>query len=319
MTSYPAKQTLSLDEWLSVLKSDYLESFIRNGGAAVKVAACPDMARSHLTTALLSAAAEFGFLTARVDAGTSKIHLIDKLFNDIARQIDWHALAGEFLTAELLGIGYSLPENGVSVEALAAANSTDINLVRQETRKILTREVYRDRALNKEFRLGMGQLCRSLLEPDDPNAGAAENICRWLTGDLQRITALKPQFIYSRVNRHTARGILSSSTAWIRKSRRPGLFVAIDMSRYAVARPPDDGGLRYSKLAALDQYEVLRQFIDSTDEMAGCLMVFLAGPEFVEDEQRGYRAYEALRLRLTDDVFDRRRPNPLAPMVRIEG
>jgi hypothetical protein len=29
------------------------------------------------------------------------------------------------------------------------------------------------------------------------------------------------------------------------------------------------------------------------------------------------RAYNALHLRLTDDVRDRRRANPLAPMVRI--
>jgi hypothetical protein len=29
------------------------------------------------------------------------------------------------------------------------------------------------------------------------------------------------------------------------------------------------------------------------------------------------RGYNALNFRLTDDVRDRRRPNPLAPMVRI--
>jgi hypothetical protein len=64
-------------------------------------------------------------------------------------------------------------------------------------------------------------------------------------------------------------------------------------------------------------WETLRQFVDGTDDMTGGLLVFLVGRDFVTDDARGLQAYPALHLRLTDDVRDRRRANPLAAMVRI--
>jgi hypothetical protein len=64
-------------------------------------------------------------------------------------------------------------------------------------------------------------------------------------------------------------------------------------------------------------WETLRQFVDGTDDLTGGLFVFLVGREFLEDDERGMRGYNALHLRLTDDVRDRRRPNPLAAMVRL--
>jgi hypothetical protein len=75
-------------------------------------------------------------------------------------------------------------------------------------------------------------------------------------------------------------------------------------------RPP-------TQAAVMDTYELMRQCIDGTDEMSGIAVCFMAGPELVQDEKRGMRAYAALEQRLTDDVRDRRRSNPLAPMVRI--
>jgi hypothetical protein len=111
--------------------------------------------------------------------------------------------------------------------------------------------------------------------------------------------------------------MILSTAAFVRKAGGQGLAVVADISRYALARPIDDGRNRYSKSAALDMWETLRQFIDGTDDLSGGLFVFLVGPEFVENDERGLRGYNALHLRLTDDVRDRRRANPLAPMVRV--
>ena len=43
----------------------------------------------------------------------------------------------------------------------------------------------------------------------------------------------------------------------------------------------------------------------------------LAPPEFLEDEKRGLLRYEALRLRVWDEVRDRRQPNPLSSLIRL--
>jgi hypothetical protein len=78
-----------------------------------------------------------------------------------------------------------------------------------------------------------------------------------------------------------------------------------------------DGTLYYSSAATLDTYEVLRQFIDGTDELAYCLLVVAAAPSFLQDERRGIHRYDALRLRISDEVHDRRRVNPLASLIRL--
>jgi hypothetical protein len=89
-----------------------------------------------------------------------------------------------------------------------------------------------------------------------------------------------------------------------------------------VERRPPAGlqeGLYYTKMAVLDAYEVLRQLVDATDDLSSTLVVVSAGPEFVADEVRGLVAYTALRLRLADEVRDRRRVNPFASLVRLEA
>jgi hypothetical protein len=71
----------------------------------------------------------------------------------------------------------------------------------------------------------------------------------------------------------------------------------------------------------LDAYEVLRQFIDGTDRLKGCLIVVFAAPEFlvVEPGSRGLGAYDALRLRVYDEVRDSRLANPMGAMVRLSA
>ena len=91
----------------------------------------------------------------------------------------------------------------------------------------------------------------------------------WLRGELRTITALRPALIYSRIGRHNARSMLASAAALLAAQHRP-LVVYLDLARLAEARrPPAQArtGLYYSKAAVLDAYEVLRQFIDATDEL----------------------------------------------------
>jgi hypothetical protein len=197
------------------------------------------------------------------------------------------------------------------------ASGQDVTIVRQDVRLALTRHLMRDRGLSRQFRLGVLALCKALTEPDELRTELAAHVRLWLRGELPRIGPLRDAFIHQKIDRHSARTMILSTAAFVRKAGREGLVVAVDVSRYALSRPLDDGRNRYSKSAALDMWETLRQFIDGTDDLSGGLFVFVVGRAFVEDDQRGLRGYNALHLRLTDDVRDRRRPNPLAPMVRI--
>jgi hypothetical protein len=310
---------LPADAWLGSLRTEYLDRFVREGGAAIKVAVVPSAATSEaLTRSLLRDARNAGFMVADVDAASCKVHLLHSLFHEVARQVDWHELARQFVRRLVLGSGLAVPEDGaLDVGAVARTSEQDATIVRQDVRLALTRELMRDRGLSRQFRLGMLALCKAILEPDELRVELAAHVRLWLRGELPRVGPLRDAFIYQRVDRHTARTMIVSTAAFVRKAGREGLVVAVDVSRYALQRPLDDGRNRYSKSAALDMWETLRQFIDATDDLNGGLFVFVVGREFVEDDQRGLRGYNALHLRLTDDVRDRRRANPLAAMVRI--
>ena len=95
----------------------------------------------------------------------------------------------------------------------------------------------------------------------------------------------------------------------------------LDISRYLQDRRPiePDGTFYYSKAAVLDCYEVLRQFIDGTDESRYLFMLVFAPAQFLnpDDRKRGINAYDALRLRILDEVYDQVRANPLSSLVRI--
>jgi hypothetical protein len=311
---------LPVDTWLGSLRTEYLDGFVRDGGAAVKVAVVPSAAAADaLARSLLHDARERGFVGAGVDGASCRAHLLHDLFHEMARQIEWDGLARDFVRRLMLAAGLAQPPDGaLDVETVARASGQDVAIVMQDVRLALTKHLMRDRGLSRQFRLGVLALCKAILEPDELRVELAAHVRLWLRGELPRVGPLRDAFIHQRIDRHSARTMILSTTAFVRKAGRAGLVLVVDVSRYALARPLDDGRNRYSKAAALDMWETLRQFVDGTDELSGGLLVFVAGPEFVEDEQRGLRGYNALHLRLTDDVRDRRRPNPLAPMVRLE-
>lgn len=93
----------------------------------------------------------------------------------------------------------------------------------------------------------------------------------------------------------------------------------MDIARVAATENRRNGTVYYSKAAMFDAYEVLRQFIDATDEMKGLLMLLVPDVEFLDQDSmgRGLGAYEALKFRVFDEVRDQRLVNPMASLVRI--
>ena len=64
---------------------------------------------------------------------------------------------------------------------------------------------------------------------------------------------------------------------------------------------------------------MLRQLVDATDDLASTLVTVSAPGDFLADPARGLETYDALRLRVADEVRDRRRINPYAALVRLEA
>jgi len=307
------------EAWLEVVRQEYLAGFVRPGGSTLKVVIPKEPAdREIVARGLQALAQDEGFVFASVDAVTTKVHLIERLFHAIAAQIPWKALANRFVRS-LLEQEYRLPGEGepLTIERLAALNERDEAVLGNDVKKLLEKALMRDFRMCQEFRFAVIEMCLEALQQgrltDDGIIGD------WLRGELRLISALKPCLIFQKVVRHNARHILLSLAHWIRLAGKQGLVLTINVGRYLLDKRPKEpeGSNYYSRAATLEAYEVLRQLIDGTDDTEGCFVVVLAPADFLTNERRGLGAYEALRFRVEDEVWDQRMPNPLATLVRI--
>jgi hypothetical protein len=312
---------------LEVVRAEYLAAFVPEGGAAVKFVV-PTTTRDafEVSDGLRVAAEELGLQFIKVDGTETKLHLADRLFGAVARQVDWDALAATFVRQLLTQRGLRLPppesqaNHPLDIAVIAGLNDATEPLLRADLRRAVENEIFRDYAMTQGFRLAMIRLCLAQLDPDeDPALRAA--ILEWLRGELRLVSSVKRALIFQKVGRHTGLDMLLSLLHWLRRAARRGSLIVLDISRYgqAVRRPDREDGLYYSTPATLDLYELLRQLIDAIDGLESCFVAVLAGTEFLLDDRRGLRSYQALYFRVADDVHDRFRENPLAPLVRLGG
>jgi len=307
--------------WLDVIRQEYLNDFVRAGGAAVKVAVAEnDAARHGLRDDLRRLGEAAGYQVAVVDAAQTKVQMIDRVFHAVAGQMPWEQTARAFLARTIADSGYQLPTDrtNLTLAALAEVNDVPERRLHTSITDILWRELFKDYAMSQEFRLAMVRLCRAQLSPDDEPA-VTESVMAWLRGELRRISEVKRALIFQRIARHNARHMLASLAHWLRITGSSGLLLILDIARcpLTVPREQRDDGVYYSRPATFDAYEMLRQLIDGTDDVESLFVAAVAGIEFTTDIRRSYVQYPALHYRLADEVHDQYRPNPLAALVRI--
>jgi hypothetical protein len=307
-----------LTEWTELLGREYAAEFVPGGGAAVKIAvAPPERAGAILDEVAQSASAHY-LAVARVDASQTRVHMIDQIFFAVARQLDWDALAVHWLRDRFAAQGYALPESGLpSLEECAQARGSRPGDVLAEAQRWINNELLRDYRFSKEFRIAMAMLCQSQINPQNVAPSDADTILKWLRGEKYNVSALKRVQIFGKIARHNARLLLSSLALWLRETGYCGLALLLDINAVTMSVLPGEAPIRYSRGTALDVYEVLRQFIDDTDESSHFLLVAVAGAGLLHDAKRGVDNYTALKMRVVEDVHDRRRSNPLNALVQV--
>ena len=314
-------------EWLDIARREYLQSFIREGGAAVKfLAPTEEINHGGLRQGLRSLAEAEGYQFAWVDAATTRVHMIDHVFHEVAQQIDWDELSFAFVARLLAEQGFTLPADrfDFTLQRLASLNGREERLLRQELHTLPEKRLIHDYQMSQDFRLAMIRLCQAHLGDDSISPVPAEVIKEWLCGKLRRLTEIKPALIFQKIARDNARHLLSSLSYWLHLAGKSGLVLALDISRCLVQRPKpkeqQDESRYYTLAMALDTYEVLRQCIDATDELEFCFMVVIAPPAFLHpDEHRSVYSYDALRMRIWDEVRDKQRVNPFSTLIRLSS
>src|SRR5687767_3619224 len=80
---------MARDAWLEFLRTEYLETYISGGGAAIKVVVDLGGTDVDMAETIAGHAADSGYLTAVVDAAVHKVHMIDHVFFAVAEQVPW--------------------------------------------------------------------------------------------------------------------------------------------------------------------------------------------------------------------------------------
>ena len=311
---------LAVKDWLDVLDREYLQTFIAEGGAAVKVAVGDAFDRTRLAEAIKSLATERGYFAICIDAGEYRAHMPQDLFHGIARKIDWRRLARSRVLALASGLGYhidAIDPAAKVVPAIAELGGIGEEAVRMELRLEVDHHIRESECMGRDFRSAMYHLCLAEVL-DDRGFYRCQPILDWLTGENNRIGPLRPFSLRTPINRTTARHFIESTLYWLHAAGQRGTVILFDASRVTLARNPRDGERYYTRAMAIDHYELLRGFIDDTDRLTATLLIVATSPEFIDDHApRGWRIYDALRTRVMDDVRDREHANPVAALVRV--
>ena len=312
------------ETWMQFTREEYLETFVRESGAAIKFPIPLDeQARTSVLSAAARAAADLDYFIAHVSAAETKVHMIDQIFFRVADQVKWEELSERVLIGLCEIEGYQPPEPtaGPFLQRIAEKNGIEQNVVQMEMRRKLGTAVFKQHALAKDFRVAMTHLCLAQLTGGADSEIAIETIKNWLTGRNRAVSAVKPYQIFNRINRSNARHFLESLLHWVRFAGYPGTLILLDVARLGVARNPHDEYLHYTTSALLDAYEVLRQFVDATDRLTNCLFIVVPDASFLELDPmgRGIGRYEALKFRVFDEVRARQHVNPMASLVRLSS
>lgn len=310
------------DKWLGLIEREYFQEFLPGGGAAVKFAVVPEAQFSDVQRTLLEKARDAGFLVVEIDAGKTRLHLIQEVFFAIARSVDWEAGAQHWVETNFALSGFRWPKPGraVPLSEIAAGLGVDEKFLRMELRKWLTKDLMNDRELAQDFAMAISLLCENRLNrPDDEDAPVVAPAIEWLRGELKTLGAVKHLYINQKITRHNARAMLRSLCRWLTRIGRPGVVVVADIRQ--LSRPkPEPGEIKYTPAAVLDAFEVLRQLIDDAERFEGLMFIGLADGALLDGEpRRTIEAYRALKTRVWSDVQARGRDNPLAPLVTLGG
>ena len=130
--------TLSPQEWLRVIKEDYLEGFVSDGGSSLKFVVPARRGLSSLLRARISAeAGDKGYLVVNVDSGVTKVHMLQEVFFRIAEQMDWRQMARQVVLrlaeeADYRTGAVDLQADTPILESLSEASSAKESMIRMK-------------------------------------------------------------------------------------------------------------------------------------------------------------------------------------------
>jgi len=248
-----AENTIAPEEWLRVIREDYLSDYLTAGGSAVKVISGSPETLEETRAGLRELARNHGFFTgemdpARVDRDGKKpdLHRIDRFFLAATENADWKgwsaAQARRYFAEQGVRIA---PERELSdLEGIAQDNGRDPRDLLSEYQQRIATDQIRDRGMALEFRTAVTALGRAQIVPEANTPATEEVLLAWFRGRAHQRAmpgspaALRRLGIYEAINHNNARHFLASFCHWLPRAEYSGLLAVLDFRPYEYKRIP---------------------------------------------------------------------------------
>ncbi|MDQ3294087.1 MAG: hypothetical protein M3527_06530, partial [Actinomycetota bacterium] len=140
---------IGTDTYVEFLDTEYLATYVEQGGAAVKFVVADDDQAPAFSARVAEHASARRYVVVRVDAADTRIHMMDQLFFALAPQVDWAGLANHAVRTAMAAAAHPVPEGSddVSVGAVAAHYGVDPAELSRDVNRLLQQRVFRDFAM----------------------------------------------------------------------------------------------------------------------------------------------------------------------------
>ncbi|MBR2810960.1 MAG: DUF2791 family P-loop domain-containing protein, partial [Solobacterium sp.] len=161
--------------------------------------------------------------------------------------------------------------------------------------------------MDRSFATVCAMITAEYLGMNRPDMNARDLMLRWMHCDKEvKAKQLKPLgFMAQPITKINARHMLRSLAEVVRFAGYKGLCVLID-DVDALARPKGNEFVRYRKNQRDDIYEIIRQLIDDIDTMKYMFFVFAFERSLIDNEQTGFKSYQALWMRIQNEIRSER-------------
>lgn len=302
-------------------REKYLQEYIKNGGSKIKfITGRTGSGKTHFLRLMSAVAEKENYVTVHFSAKDIWMHDFKEIYVEILHQCDILKCleAASHLVIQEMGFDHcDIPEGMKFIDYLSQNNQGDA-LTKREIRTQLRRMFLDNPMMDNNFALACSMLTGSILGYPVLEEQNQELLLAWLEGDrsikLSQLRAL--DFYPSRITKYNARHMLRSLSELIRMGGASGLFITIDDMEILISRSSLEP-VHYTKMKREDTYESIRQLIDDIDSMKNIMFVYAFGRELIDDENAGLKSYQALWMRIQNEIVGERF-NRFSDMVDLD-
>ncbi|MCL5057320.1 MAG: ATP-binding protein [Actinobacteria bacterium] len=298
--------------------SRYLEDFIAAGGSKVKfLLGHPGSGKTHALLLLQHKARQMNYIAVYIDARSVRLHQFNTIYQAVMEAVDIENLVMAYSAGLVKKLGYQaeaediLPGPGTFFNLAVNSGRAEESLRRDINEQLEV--LHQDRKIHHYLATAFTQLCADYLGSRPLECEQREHLVRWLKGQAIPAKDLRKLHIFSRIDKFNARYMLGSLAHLAGRCGYRGIYVAMD-GLETLLEKDENGRSRYGRAARNEVYESLRQLVDDFVEFEGVFFVFAAQPEILHDEKAGFKSYEALWMRVQNEVAGSR-VNLFADMV----